>query len=314
MKKLPYIIFALIFCIMPLTGCTDTSNSLFVISQVKPWSNADLTHEKCEYDYEKLDKNGEAVATGKYVVEISVDKEVTTIASSLTIKTEQGWTDQVISTVKCDSTTLSPHSVNKKINNFAYDGENKLVDRGYDMFLDYKEKTASFSFHDPDAERKDDIVLPDLSAETFDSDQYYQIVRSAKNLDAKNNSGTFSLLSGADSFIGGAVITFPVKYIVGEEKVVTCKKLGETLDGEYGVSKSGSGLCRWGTVQINASQSGSTTTLMFASASFGNSTDQTGTRTGGKNVLVSISRPQYSVSSFAVEFTHKYTLCNYTAY
>ena len=316
MKKLPYIIFALIFCIMPLTGCTDTSDSLFVIAQIKPWSNADLTHEKCEYDYEKLDKNGEAVATGKYVVEISVDKEVTTITSTLNVITEQGWTDQVISTVKCDSTTLSPHSVNKKINNFAYKDEAKkeVIDRGYDMFLDYKEKTASFSFHDTDAERKDDIALPDLSAETFDSDQYYQIVRSAKNLDAKNNSGTFSLLSGADSFIGGAVITFPVKYIVGEEKVVTCKKLGENLDGEYGVSKSGSVLCRSVTVQINANQSGSTTTLMFASASFGNEVNQTGTRTGGKNVLVSISRPQYSVSSFTVEFTHKYTLCNYTAY
>ena len=125
MKKLPYIIFALIFCIMPLTGCTDTSDSLFVIAQIKPWSNADLTHEKCEYDYEKLDKNGEAVATGKYVVEISVDKEVTTITSTLKVITEQGWTDQVISTVKCDSTTLSPHSVNKKINNFAYKDEAK---------------------------------------------------------------------------------------------------------------------------------------------------------------------------------------------
>lgn len=96
--------------------------------------------------------------------------------------------------------------------------------------------------------------------------------------------------------------------------MLTCKKLGQTVGGSYGVNPTGSILCRKVTAQVNADQSGSATTIMFASDAFGNASSEPGTRASGKNVIVCISRPQYSISSFGVEYTHTYTLSDYTAY
>ncbi len=314
MKKLICILAALLMCVIPAaSGCSDTSDGSFTILDNKPWANEGINYEKCTYDYEKTDKDGNAVASGIYTVTISSSQGVTTIESRLDIANEHGGSDSVSSSVTCDSTTLIPQTVSKRVINYVLkDGE--LTDNGYTLSMNYKEKTASFSFNDPSAEKKDDITLPSGSADTFDSEQYYQIVRSARNLGTEKNSGMFSLFSGVDSFIAGKPVSFPIKYIVGSESVLTCKKLGQALGGSYGVNQAGSILCRKVTAQINADQSGSTTTIMFAADAFGNASSESVTRACGKNVIVSISRPQYSISSFGVEYTHSYILTDYTAY
>lgn len=76
--------------------------------------------------------------------------------------------------------SYSANSFQRVINYVMKEG--KLTDNGYVLNMNYKEKTASFSFNDQSAEKKDDITLPDSGADTFDSEQYYQIVRSARNL------------------------------------------------------------------------------------------------------------------------------------
>lgn len=314
MKKLICILSALLMCLISaVSGCADTSDGSFTILDNKPWANEGINYEKCTYDYEKLDKDGKVAATGIYTVTISSSLGVTTIESRLDVSNEYGSSDSVYSSVACDSATLIPQTVSKRVINYVMK-EGKLTDNGYVLNMNYKEKTASFSFNDQSAEKKDDIALPDSGADTFDSEQYYQIVRSARNLGTEKNSGAFNLFSGVDSFIAGKPVSFPIKYIVGSETVLTCKKLGQTVGGSYGVNPTGSILCRKVTAQVNADQSGSATTIMFASDAFGNASSEPGTRASGKNVIVCISRPQYSISSFGVEYTHTYTLSDYTAY
>ena len=308
MKKFISIMLALTVLLLPLSGCTNTTDNVFTMSSVKPWNNDGINTEICVYDYEKTDASGNAVAYGTLTVTIRTSGETTTIDSRFEISNE-GAVDSVYSSITCDSSTLRPKRLEKTVRNNVSENDG-YTDKGYTMILDYESGKGSFDFSDPDADEKDDLTLPsDMSDNTFDSDQYYYIVRSANNLTAENNSGMFNLYSGTDSFIVEKNITFPMKYIVGKEQVVDCKKLA----GKFGISESGKVLCRTVNAQINATQSGSTTTLLLASAAFGNDTSE-GRTPSGRNVIISISRPQYSVRESKLEYTHKYTLAEYRAF
>ena len=133
--------------ISAVSGCADTSDGSFTILDNKPWANEGINYEKCTYDYEKLDKDGKVAATGIYTVTISSSLGVTTIESRLDVSNEYGSSDSVYSSVACDSATLIPQTVSKRVINYVMK-EGKLTDNGYVLNMNYKEKTASFSFND----------------------------------------------------------------------------------------------------------------------------------------------------------------------
>lgn len=280
---------ALILLSLALCGCGGSANASFNLSTVKPWNN----YERMVYDYEKIAADGTVKASGTYTVTISTENGVTTIESSMTVThTESKISDTIASVVRMDAKSMYPKYSEKKITD-------NVNGNGYTLVMNYAEKISSMKF-DREESPRETFALPEPGQEVYDNEQLYQIVRAADNLNEKDNSGTFSLINGVDTYIYGAVKTYEMLYTVGDSETV--KTTG--LEGRYGINQDGNIPCRKVTIKLNTDRSGSSTSVYYSADGFSG---------GGKYVPVRISRSQFSTTSLSVEFDHIYTLKDYSA-
>lgn len=296
MKRFRYTLFSIMIALaFALCGCGSTADTSFGLSVEKPWNNNGINYEKMVYVYEKINSDGETVATGKYTVEItsSVSGE-TEIKTSLTVvDLNTGISDSVTSKVVMNSVSLYPKYSEKTV-------VDKHNDNGYTLVMDYANKTSTMTFSKEETSR-DVIVLPEPGQEVYDNEQLFYVVRAADNLGTSGNSGIFTIINGVDTYVYGEVKSYDMIYSVGDPEVVKCVGMG----GKYGVNQDENIPARKVTVKINAARTGSGTSLYFAADEF------TG---GGKNVPVRITRAQFSTSSLSVEYNHVYTLSDYSAH
>lgn len=295
MKTFRYTLLSIIITLaFALSGCGSTADTSFGLNVEKPWNNNGINYEKTVYLYEKIDSDDKTVATGKYVVEISSANGETEIKTSLTVTDlDTGISDSVTSKVVMNSVSLYPKYSEKTV-------VDKHNDNGYTLVMDYENKTSSMTFSKEENPR-DTIVLSEPGLEVYDNEQLFHVVRAADNLDAADNSGVFTIINGVDTYVYGEVKSYDMIYSVGDSEIIKCVGMG----GKYGVNQDENIPARKVTVKINASRTGSGTTLYFAADEF------TG---GGKNVPVRITRAQFSTSSLSVEYNHVYTLSDYSAH
>ncbi len=295
MKKFLCFMFVLIATLtFPLGGCysqSSTQSSTFTLSSEKPWKNY---REKLTYKYEQTMPDGEILESGIYVVEISTSGDTTEIKSTLKIKgtTDNENYEAMNSFVSMDSVSLYPSYSQKTICNQT--GKNE-----YEIIMNYSERTSSF-LSGSDANDKQTLGVPQLGQDTFDNEQFYWIIRCANNLTETDNSGTFYMINGVDSFLNDSLKTYTMRYTVGDSTNIACPELAS----RFGVNPDGRIPCKTVSGEISSNRTGSKTTLYYAINAFEN---------GGEKVLIKFERPKYSLSTLKVESNSVFTLIDYAA-
>ncbi len=276
--------------VLMLSGCGQTSDNQFNLIVSKPWGDS-VIEERMEYAYTMTRSDGTAAASGIYTVTVSVSDGKTRFKSSLDISYSDGGSASMQSLVIMDSSSLYPEYSEKTLENRTEGGE------GYSLIMDYENLTSSMKFSSKDAP-EEQIALSEPGLEVYDNEQLYQIVRAADNLTAKDNSGTFTIINGVDSYLYGEETRYSMLYVVGDALSVKA----EGMANKYGVNADGNIPCRSVSIKINSDRSGPGTVIDYAAEKF---------EGGGRNVPVRITRSQYSTSSFDIEFTHTYVLKDY---
>ncbi len=307
MKKIIAIIAALLcFALLPIsTACspTDASKTQFKLSTESPWKT-DTGYEKITYSYQKVNKtSGKAEVVGIMTVQFESSQDICTLTTDLTatvVATQK--TDRIHSKVIMKGSGLVPQYSYKKVEIAKPDDLTDYVDYSYEYEMDYANKT---SWGKIGGEEKSPIEIPgNIGTDVFDNEQFYWLIRSATNVTNEGNTGTFGLISPADSYFQGSYCKFTMQYENKENTTLTI----ESMKNKFGVfGEDGLIPCHRVSAQINGGGKGPGTELYYSASPFTvNGAEQ------GDKVLVRISRPEYNVNTFEYLYDHVYTITDYS--